>query len=60
MEKLYFVEIFGIIGSIATIIQLIIVFKKKKSKPRKPAKKGFGCDLTRGRYYVNSKNYNNN
>jgi hypothetical protein len=44
MEKLDFV---GIIGSIAAIVQLIISFKKKRTKP---SKKGSGCDLTRGRY----------
>jgi hypothetical protein len=44
MEKLDFV---GIFGTIATIIQLIITFKKKKPKP---PKNGSGCDLTRGRY----------
>ncbi|WP_262710836.1 hypothetical protein [Flavobacterium franklandianum] len=44
MEKLDFV---GIIGSIATIVQLFRTFKKKITKP---STKSSGCDLTRGRY----------
>ncbi len=47
MEKLDFVGIIETIGSIATIIQLIKTFKKKKPRP---PKKGSGCDLIRGRY----------